>query len=106
MWGEDPPRGGRAKPFPRRAPLHRVAVETSPGLVVEAGPVGGRVEGLLGQVDGAGADVLVGLEADLLEHGRERGELDLAMGPIETVAIGPGENVEHLDGDRIEGGRV
>ena len=65
-----------ASPGPRRGPHgRRRPVE----------PVPGRVQRLLGQVDRPGADVLVRVEADLLEHGGERRELDLAVAPSSGV---------------------
>ena len=64
---------------------------------IDADPPACRVQRLLGQVDGAAADVLVGVEADLLEHGRQRGELHLAVRARQRPAVGAAEGVEHFD---------
>ena len=60
------------------------------------------MERLLGQADRPGADVLVGVEPDLLEHRRERRELDLAVAAVEVGCRLVLERVQHVDRDAHE----
>ncbi len=72
------------------------AAERRPQLLVDGDPVAGRVQGLLGQVDRARADVFMRVKSDLLEHARERGDLHLAVTSSDCLAVGAREGVQHL----------
>src|SRR5579864_1946917 len=65
--------------------LKSLAAERAPQRFVDGDPVTGRVQRLLGQVDRSCADVLVRVEADLLEHRREARDLHLAVTPRQSV---------------------
>src|SRR5690348_10222495 len=66
---------------PLQSGLQRFAAERMPEGFVDGDPVAGRMQRLLGQVDRSCADVLVRVEADLLEHRRQGRDLDLAVTP-------------------------
>ena len=64
------------------------------------------MELLLGKADRAGSDVLVAVEADLLENGGERPDLHFTVVHGQLRRRAAGERLQHFDADREVGVRV